>query len=234
MTLAQTTLGRLKACRKSAGGRSAGRLSRSCVPILSARGNQLVARTPVFDPRLGMNAKGVPSFSPGLRDSATLGTPPLGLNPERVASVPHSAIVSPVSKPAGHGQTKVLGQAQSSPIKVNQGQSSRIFSKTTAGVGTARPHESNRDDLATSRRHPARESSRIFANPGGNDSSQMRGPRTSIVIRHSCLGIDSSFAIRHSSFFAPLCAFALKTDAAEPASTPRHFSPRECGSGVNS
>jgi len=39
----------------------------------------------------GLNAKGVLSFSPGLRASATLGAPPVGPNPERVASVPHSS-----------------------------------------------------------------------------------------------------------------------------------------------
>jgi len=39
------------------------------------------------------NAKGVPSLSPGLRGSATLGARPPALNPERVASVPHSCTI---------------------------------------------------------------------------------------------------------------------------------------------
>lgn len=37
-----------------------------------------------------MNAKGVRSFSPGLRDRATPGTSPANPNPERVSSAPHS------------------------------------------------------------------------------------------------------------------------------------------------
>ena len=49
----------------------------------------------------GMNAKGVLSFSPGLRAGASRGTPPTGLNPERVASVPHS--FRQVSKSACRG-----------------------------------------------------------------------------------------------------------------------------------
>jgi len=49
-------------------------------------------KTPAFisNQHAGMNAKGVPSFSPGLRASATLGNPPHAFNPERVASVSQS------------------------------------------------------------------------------------------------------------------------------------------------
>ena len=59
----------------------------------------------------GLNAKGVLSFSPGLRAGASRGTPPMGLNPERVASVPHSSRkrcdgVAQVSKPACSGHAK--------------------------------------------------------------------------------------------------------------------------------
>jgi hypothetical protein len=58
-----------------------------------------------------MNAKGVPSFSPGLRDSATLGTAPADLNPERVASVPHSSrtrfgLLAHSSRPECRGLSK--------------------------------------------------------------------------------------------------------------------------------
>jgi len=157
-------------------------------------------------------------------------TPESPILPKRgnhpVAQVSKPA-VSPVSKPAGRGQTKTRGESQMPSLAPNLSQRdnlaiARRFNAGTkpggrktiaqrfiagfahpgvtspvrderisvnvsthpAGVGTARPHESNRDDLATSRRHPARAS--VWN------------------IRHSCLGIDSSFAIRHSSFFAPL------------------------------
>ena len=156
--------------------------------------------------------------------------------PRPVAQTSKSA-VSPVSKPAGRGQTKTPGAAQPSL---------RDVFGTVRKPGVETPGY-------------CRTSLRDAKNAGGNDVSRMRG-RAGIVprlqrwvsigaqypgrcpglscrglsgltlapsvwnIRHSCLGIDSDFGIRPSfgfrisdfGFFAPLrlCALALTMNAA--------------------
>jgi len=71
---------------------AAGRATPGPQPEMTSRCRQPLRRfvhrkTMAVHPRADPNAKGVPSFSPGLRASATLGTPPRSHNPERVAPV---------------------------------------------------------------------------------------------------------------------------------------------------